>query len=275
MCSFIWSRSRIHTKRCLPSERVRPASVSCECLASRLRLRIVNELTLSRGMPPAIWPLLTVLPAVAIAILWTDDSIPGCGAVRICTVCRWAGWRSFLALRRVRTRLRLAGFVDQSTAEKQAAVSVETQSSSGGASGNTASVAAYSEGSRETVSKFIAGWSASGGAERANFPPFARDLCDILGVPHPEPTKPDVSENAYVFERDVEFHNLDSSTSVGRIDLYKRGCFVLEAKQGTEKTDADADDALKLTSQPKKKTKRGTAVRRTKGWDDAMVKARG
>lgn len=157
------------------------------------------------------------------------------------------------------------------TAEKQAAVSVETPSSGEAASGDAASVAVDSE----AVATFITDWSASGGAERANFPPFARDLCDLLNVPHPEPTKPDVSENAYVFERDVEFHNLDGSTSVGRIDLYKRGCFVLEAKQGTEKQEADADDALKLTSQPKKKTKRGTAVRGTKGWDDAMVKAHG
>jgi len=173
-----------------------------------------------------------------------------------------------------------AGRQGTTTAEKQAAVSVETQSSDEAASGEStsgdvASSAVDSAAAGAAVSKFIADWSASGGAERANFPSFAHGLCDILGVPHPEPTKPNVSENAYVFERDVEFHNLDGSTSVGRIDLYKRGCLVLEAKQGTEKTEADADDAFKLTSQPKKKTKRGTAVRGTKGWDDAMVKARG
>ena len=127
----------------------------------------------------------------------------------------------------------------------------------------------------EQVARFIRNWAASGGAERANFPPFARDLCDILEVPHPDPTKTDVAGNAYVFERDVTFQNLDGSTSIGRIDLYKRGCFVLEAKQGSEQTEIDADDELKLTSAPKKKTKRGTAVRGTKGWDDAMVKARG
>jgi len=157
-------------------------------------------------------------------------------------------------------------------------VSVETQSSSDGASGEStsgdvASSAVDSAAAGADVAKFIANWSASGGAERANFPSFAHGLCDILGVPHPEPTKPDVSENAYVFERDVTFHNVDGSTSVGRIDLYKRGCFVLEAKQSTEKT--NADDVLKLSSAPKEKTKRGTAVRGTKGWDDAMVKARG
>tara|TARA_R110002072_G_scaffold179059_1_gene335062 strand:- start:122522 stop:126055 length:3534 start_codon:yes stop_codon:yes gene_type:complete len=127
----------------------------------------------------------------------------------------------------------------------------------------------------EQVARFIEHWAASGGAERANFPPFARDLCDVLAVPHPDPTKTDVAGNAYVFERDVTFQNQDGSTSPGRIDLYKRGCFVLEAKQGTEKTEADDSDELKLTSAPKKKTKRGTAIRGTKGWDDAMVKARG
>ena len=125
----------------------------------------------------------------------------------------------------------------------------------------------------EQVARFIEHWAASGGAERANFPSFAHNLCDLLAVPPPEPTKTDVSENAYVFERDVTFQNLDGSTSIGRIDLYRRGCFVLEAKQGSEQT--EADDTLKLSAAPKKKTKRGTAIRGTKGWDDAMVKARG
>jgi hypothetical protein len=83
----------------------------------------------------------------------------------------------------------------------------------------------------EQVARFIEHWAPSGGAERANFPSFAHNLCDVLAVPHPEPTLPDVSENAYVFERDVTFQNLDGSTSIGRIDFYKRGCFVLEAKQ--------------------------------------------
>src|SRR6185437_12661895 len=36
--------------------------------------------------------------------------------------------------------------------------------------------------------------------------------------------------NAYVFERAVRFRHDDGTTSPGRIDLYKKGCFVLEAK---------------------------------------------
>ena len=132
---------------------------------------------------------------------------------------------------------------------------------------------AAADSSGELAATFIQRWAASGAAERANCQPFLSELCDLIGVPRPEPTKPDVAENAYVFERDVTFQNLDGSTSIGRIDLYKRGCFVLEAKQGSEQTADDPDFAL--SAGPKKKTKRGTAVRGTKGWDDAMVKARG
>jgi hypothetical protein len=132
---------------------------------------------------------------------------------------------------------------------------------------------AAADSSAELAAQFIQRWAASGAAERANCQSFLSELCDLIGVPRPEPTKPDVAENAYVFERDVTFQNPDGSTSIGRIDLYKRGCFVLEAKQGSEQTGDEPD--YTLSSEPKKKTKRGTAVRGTKGWYDAMVKARG
>ena len=79
------------------------------------------------------------------------------------------------------------------------------------------------------VQDFIRRWQASGAAERANFPQFAVQLCDILNVPHPDPTTPYDDRNAYVFERSVPLPH----GSTGRIDLYKRGCFVLEAKQGS------------------------------------------
>lgn len=69
---------------------------------------------------------------------------------------------------------------------------------------------------------FIARWAASGASERANYVLFLSELCDLLGVPRPEPTKPDDVDNAYVFERNVIFHHADGSTSSGRIDLYKR-----------------------------------------------------
>jgi hypothetical protein len=122
------------------------------------------------------------------------------------------------------------------------------------------------------VQAFIDRWLPSGGAERANHQSFLNELCDVLGVSRPEPTGPDDTHNAYVFERRVIFNNGDGTTSHGWIDLYKRGHFVLEAKQGTEKDEHRAKP-LALTK-PKKK-KKGTAVRGTKAWDDAMLAAKG
>ena len=88
----------------------------------------------------------------------------------------------------------------------------------------------------KTPGDFIRRWEASGAAERANYALFLAELCDLLLVPRPEPTRPDDADNASVFQRSVTFQNGDGITSTGQIDLYKRGCFVLEAKQGSEKT---------------------------------------
>ena len=38
---------------------------------------------------------------------------------------------------------------------------------------------------------FIARWQKSGAAERANYQLFLSELCDVLGVPRPDPTTPD------------------------------------------------------------------------------------
>ena len=61
----------------------------------------------------------------------------------------------------------------------------------------------------------------------------------------------------------------------GRIDAYKRHCFVLEAKQGS---DADRKAAKQGESdffgQPAREIKRGTAKRGTPAWSEAMVEAR-
>lgn len=121
------------------------------------------------------------------------------------------------------------------------------------------------------IQAFIDRWLPSGGAERANYQSFLNELCDVLGVPKPEPTVADDTHNAYVFERGVLFDNGDGSTSPGWIDLYKRGHLVLEAKQGTEKKEHQA----KALTGAKPRKKRGTAVRGTKAWDDAMLAAKG
>lgn len=98
-----------------------------------------------------------------------------------------------------------------------------------------------------TIDDFIARWSASAGAERANFQGFAYELCDLLGVDRPIPSVNDADLNPYAFERAVRFKGDDGSTSPGRIDLYKRGSFVLEAKQSLQK---GGKKELKFKNQP-------------------------
>jgi hypothetical protein len=124
------------------------------------------------------------------------------------------------------------------------------------------------------VQAFVARWDRSGAAERANYQLFLSELCDIVGVPRPEPAGADDSQNAYVFERSVVFQHGDGSTSLGRMDLYKRGCLALEAKQGANEP-AAAEPLSEAAREVKRKLKAGTARRGTVAWDDAMLRARG
>lgn len=92
---------------------------------------------------------------------------------------------------------------------------------------------------------FIERWSGVSASELASAQSFVIDLCALLEVPRPHPTR----DQAYMFERPVEFVHGDGSHSPGRIDCYRRGHFVLEAK----------------------KLKAGT---HTKGFDDGLLRAR-
>jgi len=125
--------------------------------------------------------------------------------------------------------------------------------------------------SPSNINTFIERWASSGAAERANYQIFLTELCDVIEVPRPEPTRPDEDENAYVFEKRVTFNHGDGTTSTGRIDLYKRGAFVLEAKQGSEQNTQPQAELIPRT----RRARRGTAVRGTQGWDEAMMAARG
>jgi len=79
---------------------------------------------------------------------------------------------------------------------------------------------------------FFDRWSArEGGAERANCHMFICEFCDQIGAPHPDPAGSDREFNDYVFERAVRRRESDDVSSSRRIDLYKRGGFILEAKQ--------------------------------------------
>jgi hypothetical protein len=79
----------------------------------------------------------------------------------------------------------------------------------------------------EVANAFISRWSKASPSERANSQLFLSELCDLLGVAHPDPTR----DSGYGFEYEVPQHHPDGSSTRGRIDLYKRGCFVLESKQ--------------------------------------------
>ena len=109
------------------------------------------------------------------------------------------------------------------------------------------------------IEAFIRRWTArEGGQERANYALFLTELCAILDVPTPEPASHHTERNSYVFERAVTFREPDGSTARGRIDLYKRGCFVLEAKQSRQAGGAKAaHDAETATLFPLEKPSRG------------------
>ena len=91
---------------------------------------------------------------------------------------------------------------------------------------------------------FIARWQGVTASELSTSQSFLIDLCELLGVDRPHPTP----EQDYMFERPLTFQHADGSTSPGRVDLYRRGAFVLESK----------------------KLKQGA---HTKGFDEAMLRA--
>lgn len=95
----------------------------------------------------------------------------------------------------------------------------------------------------------IAKWQGKDGSERANYQMFITELCDVLGVPRPEPAHHDQRENPYVFERRVRMAFGDGSETSCFLDCYRRDAFVLEAK--------------KVRAGP-----------HTQGFDDALLRAR-
>ena len=96
----------------------------------------------------------------------------------------------------------------------------------------------------QTIEDFIQRWQGATASELATAQSFVMDLCEALDVPKPHATE----AQDYMFERPVAFANPDGSTSPGRIDCYRRGHFVLEAKK------------LKAGSH-------------TKGYDDGLLRA--
>ena len=124
------------------------------------------------------------------------------------------------------------------------------------------------------IDAFVERWEKSGGSELANFQTFAGDLCRLLRLPEPEPSRQRTEYNDYVFERRVDFRHDDGSTTPGRIDLYKRGCFVMEAKQSARRSRKKAADPRQTDMLPEEAAQAGAAARGARGWDRIMRAAK-
>ena len=124
----------------------------------------------------------------------------------------------------------------------------------------------------DKIEKFIKRWSPAGGGERSNYQMFLTELCALIDVQGPEPAVEDESRNAYVFERKVPARRLEGQTTANFIDLYKRGCFVLEAKQSAKRLTQMAQ----LTQLPLglREQRSGSGRRGGTGWDTIMRNAR-
>ncbi len=98
--------------------------------------------------------------------------------------------------------------------------------------------------SPEAVDMFIDRWKTADGTEKANYVLFVRELCQLLGVSEPDPSREDTRDNAYCFERRVTFQHGDGSESYSFIDCYHRDAFVLEAKKFRKLEGKAFDDAM-------------------------------
>jgi len=125
------------------------------------------------------------------------------------------------------------------------------------------------------LEKLIADATASGGSELANYQLFVIGLCEALGLDRPAMAAEENQFNDYVFERRVDFKHPDGTRTAGRIDCYRRGAFVLEAKQSAKRGARKlSSDQLALLPEDATQRKAGPARRGTRGWDQVMIAAR-
>lgn len=127
----------------------------------------------------------------------------------------------------------------------------------------------------DRLEQLIVEAKASGGSELANYQLFVVGLCEALGLDRPAMAQEENDRNDYVFERRVDFKHPDGSRSVGRIDCYRRGCFILEAKQSAKRQGKKVDPAqLNLIPEDATQRKPGQVKRGTRGWDQVILAAR-
>lgn len=126
----------------------------------------------------------------------------------------------------------------------------------------------------DAVDDFFSRWKPSGGNEIANFQSFAVELTQLIGLEAPKPATSDGQNNDYRFERPVDLSHTGREKR-GRIDLYRRGCFILEAKQGGDRAKPqDANQLNLLSDKDAPKMQAGHGPRGSAKWDDTMLQAR-
>ena len=90
--------------------------------------------------------------------------------------------------------------------------------------------------------RLITKWKGVSASELSTSQSFLIELCELLGVERPHPTP----EQDYMFERPLTFQHADGSKSAGRVDLYRRGAFVLESKKFRANTQTRGFDEAML-----------------------------
>ncbi|MDB6035716.1 MAG: hypothetical protein JWM16_6054 [Verrucomicrobiales bacterium] len=121
------------------------------------------------------------------------------------------------------------------------------------------------------IEDFISHWTGATASEQSISQQFLCELCGLLDVPLPGNQR----NGSYSFEFHVSETQHDGESREGRIDLYKRSCFILESKKFQEAKPEPSQlelSAEKFGAIPKRK-KSAAPVRDTDRWDDAMLKA--
>ena len=121
---------------------------------------------------------------------------------------------------------------------------------------------------------FIEKWQKTGASERANFQPFMIELIALLDVESVSGSTATRKADDYAFERPV-VNRISGTTKF--IDFYRKGSFVMEGKQGSDKKSKPKDTLqyeLATGEHFPKDQRVGTARRGTAAWVTEMMKAR-
>ena len=119
------------------------------------------------------------------------------------------------------------------------------------------------------AAEFIAKWSKVAATEKSISQSFLLELCDVLGVDRP------AGADGYKFEKEVVFVQPNDKCTTKFIDLYRRGCFVLEAKKYAQQKTGPSELGLDCAVAESKPGMKNKIARGTEKWDDAMLRAYG